>query len=1073
MDLFLHIQINKSEITAGGLINRVRQEVTIHSRLCHPSILRLYTFFEDEQFVYLVLELCVKGELQKHLKDLRRVLTEDEAREYLGQIVAGMLYLHSQSIMHRDLTLSNILLDNHGRIKIADFGLATQLRRPDDRHTTMCGTPNYISPEVVTRSPHGLEADVWGLGCMLFIMLTGRPPFDSKGVKEVIFTNVVMGDYKIPSYVSANACALISECLQKNPKERIKLELIPHHPFMAIGNKADISRMSDSGLYTMTTVTTQHTRIPLTAISESELSCSGGSGNQTRQMVKPHIEPCLRHPPSPPVRMKSSPRDLLPPNAGIIDNLKRKFTPLPSMKGGGNLAFSTPSLPPLIKRERDVSEERRRQQQLSDQRCGSSSSCDEQSSSSQYAPSQVKEVSHHIPRERKDRVRSSSRSSSSELHRAEHDCVGGIHNPSKRERSIDRKNSFRDKSDISHGHSTDRNKNSSYDQYLGHQGQVSRATPRKTECDFRSRSLERKFFSDNLEKKGLENERLTGKQMKYVENYQTGSSKYEHISGSRERCESGEHLHSNTSKDRTRQQHRSRSLEKHRDDSKENCRNRLKEPEEHSSRNKAREHYRDKTHSCCQSSHHKSWCERRHRTLEQVDSVFTRGRYTENERQSNSNLDICSSHSRNLCNNDCKASAKSFSRGQSACASKNEQNNILNDISKVVHMSPVDCVNVNQKQLQASANPRQQPVTSKTLGVMSNQTLKQQVSPLSSIIIYQPNGGSGSLPGDAPLPLPDEGTPLIFSYENIPPKYWNKYKTAARFVNLVKSKTMKITHYTNQAKFLLMENSPDPDFVAMFYHGTKVTKTGNTVVLRESTGASHTVPQSTGCAVLPDSLQPFYRHFKQIHDHCLYLERVLSEVTAKTGIDCFPVILGSKPASIPASPPESARSKPHFTSQKENISPKSIHSYRAKNSTSQLGSYEGSTGSVQIMENPTRHVRTPLTPHTFSNIQVRPESIIKHPLPRVYVQNIGWASQGSNGEVSVEYLDGARVQVSSNSPKVIFTEASGVTTSYSANDKLPLVLQNKLSQMQTVLSSLSQSPSPNITPMSSNTVGLH
>ncbi|XP_037774914.1 serine/threonine-protein kinase PLK4-like [Penaeus monodon] len=145
-------KINKSEIAAGGLINRVRQEVTIHSKLNHPAILKLYAFFEDQSFVYLVLELCSRGELQKHIKSLRRVLNEDEAREYLSQVVAGMLYLHSQSIMHRDLTLSNLLLDNNGRVKIADFGLATQLRRPDDRHMTMCGTPNYISPEVATRS---------------------------------------------------------------------------------------------------------------------------------------------------------------------------------------------------------------------------------------------------------------------------------------------------------------------------------------------------------------------------------------------------------------------------------------------------------------------------------------------------------------------------------------------------------------------------------------------------------------------------------------------------------------------------------------------------------------------------------------------------------------------------------------------------------------------------------------------------------------------------------------------------------------------------------------------------------
>jgi len=80
--------------------------------------------------------------------------------------------------------------------KIADFGLATQLKKPEDRHLTMCGTPNYISPEVVTRVAHGLEADVWGLGCMLYTLLVGRPPFDTEAIKSTL-TRVVMVDYKV------------------------------------------------------------------------------------------------------------------------------------------------------------------------------------------------------------------------------------------------------------------------------------------------------------------------------------------------------------------------------------------------------------------------------------------------------------------------------------------------------------------------------------------------------------------------------------------------------------------------------------------------------------------------------------------------------------------------------------------------------------------------------------------------------------------------------------------------------------------------------------------------------------
>lgn len=133
---------------AAGMVNRVRQEVAIHSRLSHPSILQLYSYFEDGDFVYLVLELCENGELQRYLKNRGSPLGEDEAREVMLQVVQGMLYLHSHNILHRDLSLANLLLSRDMKVKIGDFGLATQLTRSDEKHMTMCGTPNYISPEV-------------------------------------------------------------------------------------------------------------------------------------------------------------------------------------------------------------------------------------------------------------------------------------------------------------------------------------------------------------------------------------------------------------------------------------------------------------------------------------------------------------------------------------------------------------------------------------------------------------------------------------------------------------------------------------------------------------------------------------------------------------------------------------------------------------------------------------------------------------------------------------------------------------------------------------------------------------
>nr|SVE89791.1 EOG090X03P9 [Daphnia sinensis]SVE91047.1 EOG090X03P9 [Daphnia sinensis]SVE91672.1 EOG090X03P9 [Daphnia sinensis] len=241
--------INKKLMQAAGMVNRVRQEVAIHSRLSHPSILQLHAFFEDSDFVYLVLDLCENGEFQRYLKSLGHPLSEDEAREVMNQLLEGMLYLHSHNILHRDLSLANLLLTKEMKIKIADFGLATQLSRPDEKHMTMCGTPNYISPEVATRSSHGFEADVWGLGCLLYTLLVGRPPFDTDAVKSTL-TRVVMADYKLPVTMSAEAKDLIQRLLKKNPKERPSLMEVMEHPFMKKRNRND----ADSGLFTMSTV---------------------------------------------------------------------------------------------------------------------------------------------------------------------------------------------------------------------------------------------------------------------------------------------------------------------------------------------------------------------------------------------------------------------------------------------------------------------------------------------------------------------------------------------------------------------------------------------------------------------------------------------------------------------------------------------------------------------------------------------------------------------------------------------------------------------------------------------------
>lgn len=235
-------------MNAKRMKDRVIQEVTIHFRLRHESILELYTFFEDNDYIYLVLELAHYGALHHYFVDKQKALEEPEAAGIFGQVVSGLQYLHSRNIMHRDLSMSNLLLTTSPsggmQVKIADFGLATQLNQnSQNKHTTLCGTPNYISPEVASRSSHGLPTDIWGLGCLLYTLLVGHPPFDTNGVKSTL-TQVVMGNYTIPDHISAEARDLIQRMLCKDPSKRIQLNDVVTHPFLMNKNRQTL----DSGI---------------------------------------------------------------------------------------------------------------------------------------------------------------------------------------------------------------------------------------------------------------------------------------------------------------------------------------------------------------------------------------------------------------------------------------------------------------------------------------------------------------------------------------------------------------------------------------------------------------------------------------------------------------------------------------------------------------------------------------------------------------------------------------------------------------------------------------------------------
>jgi serine/threonine protein kinase len=167
----------------------------------------------------------------------RKTLSEPEVRFYIRQLVDGLMYLHANLVIHRDLKLGNLFLTSDMRLKIGDFGLAARLDDPNDRKTTMCGTPNYIAPEILrgTRGEgHSFEVDVWSMGVVMYTLLVGRPPFETDDVKDT-YKRIRALQYAFPedTRVSPSAQSLIRGILRTDPYQRPSLSDILQHPFFA------------------------------------------------------------------------------------------------------------------------------------------------------------------------------------------------------------------------------------------------------------------------------------------------------------------------------------------------------------------------------------------------------------------------------------------------------------------------------------------------------------------------------------------------------------------------------------------------------------------------------------------------------------------------------------------------------------------------------------------------------------------------------------------------------------------------------------------------------------------------
>ncbi|KZS99168.1 kinase-like protein [Sistotremastrum niveocremeum HHB9708] len=208
--------LRKSEIVRLRQIEHVKAERYILSRVRHPFIVDLYASFQDPLNIYMLLAYVPGGELFTHLRRARR-FTPDVTRFYLATIILALKYLHSFNIIYRDLKPENLLLDSRGYVRLTDFGFAKIV---DDRTWTLCGTPEYLAPEIIKNSGHGKAADWWACGILCYEMLVGFPPFFDSSAYG-IYEKVVNGIIHWPPEMDSLSRELIRGFLQPDRTKRL------------------------------------------------------------------------------------------------------------------------------------------------------------------------------------------------------------------------------------------------------------------------------------------------------------------------------------------------------------------------------------------------------------------------------------------------------------------------------------------------------------------------------------------------------------------------------------------------------------------------------------------------------------------------------------------------------------------------------------------------------------------------------------------------------------------------------------------------------------------------------------
>ena len=216
-DIFVMKILKKNDIIKQKQVDHVYSEFNILINLKHPFIVQLLGYnFDDPKYVYFILEYIQGGELFTLLRT-KRTFPIPQARFYIAHIITIFEYLHSKNIVYRDLKPENILINKNGYLKLTDFGFAKQLE--NEKTYTLCGTPEYLAPEIILNKGHGKAVDWWTLGILLYEMLVGIDPFSDDDPMKT-YQKILKGKINFPKTINKDAKSLIKHLLTQDTSKR-------------------------------------------------------------------------------------------------------------------------------------------------------------------------------------------------------------------------------------------------------------------------------------------------------------------------------------------------------------------------------------------------------------------------------------------------------------------------------------------------------------------------------------------------------------------------------------------------------------------------------------------------------------------------------------------------------------------------------------------------------------------------------------------------------------------------------------------------------------------------------------